>query len=158
MPAELLRRLTDEDLSDGGFPYLMARPLSLAEVPALAARISYVGELGWELYAPIEFGRRLWDLLWHAGEDLGVVAAGLGAFDSMRLEKGYRLWGADIHTEYNPYEAGLGFAVKLRKGRLHRPRCAAAGALGRHRPPPPMSDARRRLGGAARQRAGAHRR
>ncbi len=113
---ELLRRLTEEDLSDGGFPYLTARPLSLAEVPALAARISYVGELGWELYAPIEFGRRLWDLLWHAGEDLGVVAAGLGAFDSMRLEKGYRLWGADIHTEYNPYEAGLGFAVKLRKG------------------------------------------
>ena len=85
---ELLRRLTGEDLSDSGFPYLTARPLNLAEVPAFAARISYVGELGWELYAPVEFGRRLWDLLWHAGADLGVVAAGLGAFDSMRLEKG----------------------------------------------------------------------
>ena len=79
-------------------------------------RISYVGELGWEIYAPTEHGARLWDALWEAGAPLGVIAAGGGAFDSLRLEKGYRLWGNDIHTEYDPYEAGLGFAVKLRKG------------------------------------------
>jgi len=59
---------------------------------------------------------RLWDALWEAGRRLGLSAAGGGAFDSLRLEKGYRLWGSDIHTEYNPYEAGLGFAVKLRRG------------------------------------------
>ncbi len=59
---------------------------------------------------------RLWDTLWKAGQALGVIALGGGAFDSLRLEKGYRLWGADIHSEYNPYEAGLGFAVRLNKG------------------------------------------
>ena len=59
---------------------------------------------------------RLWDILWEAGRPLGVIAAGGGAFDSLRLEKGYRLWGNDIHTDYNPYEAGLGFAVRMRKG------------------------------------------
>src|SRR5262249_44949528 len=85
-------------------------------VPALALRISYVGEPGWEVYAPTEYGLWLWDTLWNAGQRHGVVAAGGGAFDSLRLEKGYRLWGSDIHTEYNPHEAGLGFAVRLHKG------------------------------------------
>ena len=75
-----------------------------------------MGELGWEIYAPAEQGPRLWDALWEAGRPLGVIAAGGGAFDSLRLEKGYRLWGNDIHTEYNPYEAGIGFAVRMRKG------------------------------------------
>ena len=65
---------------------------------------------------PAEQGLRLWDTLWEAGQPLGIIAAGGGAFDSLRLEKGYRLWGNDIHTEYNPYESGLGFAVKMRKG------------------------------------------
>jgi dimethylglycine oxidase len=85
-------------------------------VPAFAIRISYVGELGWEVYAPTEHGLRLWDLLWEAGRPLGATAIGGGAFDSLRLEKGYRLWGADIHSEHDPYEAGLGFAVRLGKG------------------------------------------
>ena len=75
-----------------------------------------MGELGWEIYAPAEQGLRLWDALWEAGQPLGLIAAGGGAFDSLRLEKGYRFWGNDIHTEYNPYEAGLGFAVRMRKG------------------------------------------
>ncbi len=79
-------------------------------------RVSYVGELGWEIYAPVEQGLSLWDSLWEAGKKLGLIAMGGGAFDSLRLEKGYRLWGLDIHTEYNPLEAGLGFAVKLEKG------------------------------------------
>ena len=80
-----------------------------------AQRISYVGELGWELYGPFEMGARVWDLLWEAGRAHGLIAAGVGAFDSLRLEKGYRLWGQDIGTEYDPIAAGLGFAVKWDK-------------------------------------------
>ena len=113
---DLLSRACDDDLSNDGFPYMTAKPVTIAEVPALALRISYVGELGWEIYTPSEHGLRLWDVLWEAGQPLGVIAAGGGAFDSLRLEKGYRLWGNDIHTEYNPYEAGTGFAVRMRKG------------------------------------------
>ncbi len=113
---DLLSRVCDDDISNDGFPYMTAKPITIAEVPALALRISYVGELGWEIYAPSEHGLRLWDVLWEAGQPLGVIASGGGAFDSLRLEKGYRLWGNDIHTEYNPYEAGTGFAVRMRKG------------------------------------------
>ncbi|MXY92699.1 MAG: FAD-dependent oxidoreductase [Caldilineaceae bacterium SB0664_bin_27] len=113
---DLLGRVCEDDLSDAAFPYLTSKHLTIAEVPVLALRISYVGELGWELYAPFEQGLRLWDILWEAGEPHGVIAAGGGAFDSLRLEKGYRLWGQDIHTEYNPYEAGIGFAVHMDKG------------------------------------------
>ena len=113
---DLLERVCDEDVTDEGFPYMTAKPVTIGEVPSLALRISYVGELGWEVYAPTELGLRLWDTLWDAGLPLGVVAAGGGAFDSLRLEKGYRLWGNDIHTDYNPYEAGIGFAVRMRKG------------------------------------------
>ena len=113
---DLLGRVCEDDVSNEGFPYLTAKPIGIAEVPSLALRISYVGELGWEIYAPAEQGLRLWDVLWEAGQPLGVIAAGGGAFDSLRLEKGYRLWGNDIHTEYNPYEAGIGFAVRMRKG------------------------------------------
>lgn len=113
---DLLSRVCDDDLSNDGFPYMTAKDVTIAEVPALALRISYVGELGWEIYTPTEHGLRLWDVLWEAGQPLGVIAAGGGAFDSLRLEKGYRLWGNDIHTEYNPYEAGTGFAVRMRKG------------------------------------------
>ena len=113
---DLLSRVCDDDVTDDGFPYMTAKPITIAEVPSLALRISYVGELGWEIYASAEQGLRLWDVLWDAGQPLGVIAAGGGAFDSLRLEKGYRLWGNDIHTEYNPYEAGIGFAVRMRKG------------------------------------------
>jgi 4-methylaminobutanoate oxidase (formaldehyde-forming) len=79
-------------------------------------RVTYVGELGWELYCPAEFGRRLWDTIWDAGEEHGLVAGGYKAIDSLRLEKGYRVWGAHITPDENPFEAGLGFAVKLDKG------------------------------------------
>ena len=113
---DLLSRVCDADISNAAFPYLTAKPIMIAEVPALALRVSYVGELGWEIYAPAEQGLLLWDTLWEAGLPLGVIAAGGGAFDSLRLEKGYRLYGADIHTEYDPYEAGLGFAVRMSKG------------------------------------------
>ena len=113
---DLLGRVCEEDVTDEGFLYMTAKPITIAEVPALALRISYVGELGWEIYATTEQGLRLWDILWEAGQPLGVIAAGGGAFDSLRLEKGYRLWGNDVHTEYNPYEAGIGFAVRMNKG------------------------------------------
>jgi 4-methylaminobutanoate oxidase (formaldehyde-forming) len=78
--------------------------------------VTYVGELGWELYCPTEFGGRLRDAHWAAGAAHGLVAAGYKAIDSLRLEKGYRVWGADITPEETPFEAGLGFAVKLDKG------------------------------------------
>ncbi len=112
----LMQSVTDDDLSNAAFPYLRVRQVTVGGLPALAARISYVGELGWEFYVRPELGLRLWDLLWEAGEDLGICAVGSGAQDSLRLEKGYRLWGADIHTDYNPFEAGLDFAVRT-KGR-----------------------------------------
>ena len=125
---DLLGRVCDDDLSNEGFPYMSARSITVAGVPCLALRISYVGELGWEIYAPTELGGRLWDALWVAGQSIGVIAAGGGAFDSLRLEKGHRLWGSDIHTEYNPQEAGLGFAVRMRKGNF-----VGRDALGRAR-------------------------
>jgi 4-methylaminobutanoate oxidase (formaldehyde-forming) len=95
---------------------MTARELAVGPVPCLAVRVTYVGELGWELYCPTEFGARLWDELWAAGRDHGLVAGGYKAIDSLRLEKGYRVWGADITPEDTPYEAGVGFAVKLDKG------------------------------------------
>jgi len=113
---DILQQLCEEDISNSAFPFYTVRPLHIDCVPALALRLSYAGELGWEIYAPIEYGLRLWDLLWEAGKPCGLVAGGAGAFDSLRLEKGYRLWGSDIHSEYNPFEAGLGWAVRLNKG------------------------------------------
>ena len=95
---------------------MTARQLAVGSVPCLALRVTYVGELGWELYCPSEFGLRLWDAIWEAGHDKGLVAGGYKAVDSLRLEKGYRVWGADIGPESDPYQAGLGFCVKLDKG------------------------------------------
>src|SRR5947208_7338674 len=110
---ELLQPLVVEPLD---FPYMRARELSVGPVPCLVLRVTYVGELGWELYCPMEFGLRLWDELWTAGREHGLVAGGYRAIDSLRLEKGYRVWGADVTPDETPYEAGLGFAVKLDKG------------------------------------------
>jgi glycine cleavage system aminomethyltransferase T len=113
---DLLQPLADADLGNDAFPYMRARELSVGVVPCLAVRVTYVGELGWELYCPVELGRRLWDTIWEAGGEHGLVAGGYKAIDSLRLEKGYRVWGADITPDENPFEAGLGFAVKLDKG------------------------------------------
>jgi glycine cleavage system aminomethyltransferase T len=85
-------------------------------VPARLLRLSYVGELGWEVYTPADMGRKLWDTLWEAGQAHGVIAAGRSAFSSLRLEKGYRSWGTDMTTGHDPFEAGLGFAVRMDKG------------------------------------------
>jgi glycine cleavage system aminomethyltransferase T len=105
-----------EDVSNEAFPYFTAKQITIGYVPALALRVSYVGELGWEIYTLTEYGLKLWDTLWEAGQEFDIIAGGFGAFDSLRLEKGYRSWGADIHPDYNPYEAGLGWTVKLDKG------------------------------------------
>ena len=113
---EILQPLATDDLGNDAFRYMRARELTVGPVPCLALRVTYVGELGWELYCPMEFGLRLWDTIWDAGREHGLVAGGYKAIDSCRLEKGYRVWGADITPEDTPYEAGLDFAVKLDKG------------------------------------------
>ncbi|UQA96821.1 GcvT family protein [Streptomyces halobius] len=113
---ELVQPLTGTDFSHRGFGYFRAKEAFIGEVPVTAMRLSYVGELGWELYTSADLGLRLWDTLWRAGQGLGVIAAGRGAFNSLRLEKGYRAWGQDMTSEHNPYEAGLGWAVKRDKG------------------------------------------
>jgi len=103
-------------LSNPAFPYMTAQRLAVGDVPTLALRVTYVGELGWEFYCPMEYGQKLWDTLWDAGQEFGMIAGGYRAIDTLRLEKGYRYWSADIGPDYTPYEAGLGFAVKLNKG------------------------------------------
>ena len=113
---DLVQSVSENDFSHEAFPYLTAQQVTIGDIPVLALRVTYVGELGWEIYAPMEYGLKLWDTLWEAGQTWGIVAAGYRAIESLRLEKGYRYWSADIHSEYNPYEAGLGFAVKLKKG------------------------------------------
>ena len=113
---DILQPLSTADLSNEAFRYMRAREIDVGPVPCLALRVTYVGELGWELYCPMELGLRLWDTIWEAGPDHGLVAGGYKAIDSCRLEKGYRVWGADITPDDNPYEAGLDFAVKLDKG------------------------------------------
>ena len=112
----LLAPLTKTDLSHEAFGYMRARDIAVGDVPCLAARVTYVGELGWELYCPSEYAIRLWDLLWESGQNHGLTACGYRAIDALRLEKGYRVWGSDITPEDTPDEAGLGFAVRMDKG------------------------------------------
>ncbi|HEY3193797.1 MAG TPA: FAD-dependent oxidoreductase [Candidatus Dormibacteraeota bacterium] len=113
---DILQPLTPGDLGNAAFPYMTARQLAIGSVPCLALRVTYVGELGWELYCPSEFGLGLWDTIWEAGRAQGLIAGGYKAVDSLRLEKGYRVWSSDISPEVSPYQAGLGFCVKLDKG------------------------------------------
>jgi len=113
---EVLQPLTREDFSNDALKYFRAQAAHLGGVPVTALRLSYVGELGWEIYTTADNGLRLWDVLWAAGQRHGVVAGGRSAFNSLRLEKGYRLWGTDMTTEHDPYEAGLAFALRMDKG------------------------------------------
>ncbi len=107
---KLVQSVSDDDMSPGAFPFATAREITIGpgEVKVWALRISYVGELGWELYAPAEQGARLWDILWEAGQPLKLVPAGIGLYlTTARMEKGYRLQGADLETEYDAYESGV---------------------------------------------------
>jgi glycine cleavage system aminomethyltransferase T/glycine/D-amino acid oxidase-like deaminating enzyme len=112
---DLVTALSRDDFSNESFKYFRSKQVRIAGVPVTAMRLSYVGELGWELYTTAEHGLRLWDALWSEGQRHGVIAAGRAAFNSLRLEKGYRSWGTDMTTEHNPFEAGLGFAVRMQK-------------------------------------------
>jgi 4-methylaminobutanoate oxidase (formaldehyde-forming) len=111
----LLARLTDTDLGSGAFPYLSSREIWLGVARVRASRMTYVGELGWELYVPTELAAGVYDALVAAGADLGLRHAGYHAMDSLRIEKAYRSWGHDLGGEDTPLEAGLGFAVRFDK-------------------------------------------
>ncbi|MET4608392.1 heterotetrameric sarcosine oxidase gamma subunit [Bradyrhizobium sp. JR4.1] len=111
----LLERLSGCDLSNGTFPFATSQEIEIGYAKLRASRVTYVGELGWELYVPAEFAAHVFDRLVEAGADYGLAQAGYFALGSMRMEKGYRHWGHDIGPEDTPYQAGLGFAVKLEK-------------------------------------------
>jgi 4-methylaminobutanoate oxidase (formaldehyde-forming) len=108
---EVLQRLSPDDWSDDAFPYLTAQKVELGYTPLWALRVTYVGELGWDLLVPTEFGATLYDQLREAGADLGFRPTGVGALETMRLEKAFRDMGHDIDSTDTPLEAGLGFAV-----------------------------------------------
>jgi 4-methylaminobutanoate oxidase (formaldehyde-forming) len=110
---DILGPLADDPL---GFPYMRMRDIAVGNVPVRALRVTFVGELGWELYCPAEYGGGLWRTLWEGGREHGLIAGGYRAIDSLRLEKGYRVWAADITPDETPYEAGLGFCVKKEAG------------------------------------------
>lgn len=112
---QLLSRLSDTDFSNQSFPFGTCQEIEIGYARAYALRITYVGELGWELYLPTEFTGPIFDLLMAEGADLGLRLAGYHALDSLRSEKGYRHWGHDISPADTPLEAGLGFAVSLKK-------------------------------------------
>ncbi|WP_089385166.1 GcvT family protein [Halorubrum vacuolatum] len=125
---KVLSEVTDADLSDEAFPFFTSQRLFVKNIPVTALRVSYAGELGWELYTPSEYGERLWEHLLDAGEAYDLRPYGNGALDSLRIEKGFRLWGEDLHTEHNPYEAGLGWAVDLDTDFIGKEAVAAAAA------------------------------
>ena len=100
--------LTSDDVSHEGFRFASCRTIELGTLPVLASRISYVGDLGWELYVPMEQGAELWDLVWEAGRPHGAVPVGIGVYGTTgRLEKCYRAYGFELETEYDVLEAGM---------------------------------------------------
>ncbi|QCB95529.1 FAD-dependent oxidoreductase [Arthrobacter sp. PAMC25564] len=112
---EVMAKVSTDDFTNDGLRYFRTKQVRIGGIPVTAMRLSYVGELGWELYTTAEHGLKLWDLLFEAGQEQGIIAAGRGAFNSLRLEKGYRLWGTDMTPEHEPYQAGLGFSVAKNK-------------------------------------------
>jgi len=113
---QILEAVTDDDAGNAAFPYLTCRTITIAGALVRAQRLTYVGELGWELYVPADAGLRVWDALWDAGQPHQLRPVGYRAVESLRLEKGYRYWSTDVTPEHTPDEAGLGFCVKLGKG------------------------------------------
>ncbi len=113
---EVLQSCCDDDVSNEAFPFMTAREIRLAGAPVLAVRVTYVGELGWELHIPVEFAMSVYDRLSEAGAPFGLANAGYRAIELLRLEKAYRAWGADIGPDHTPQMAGLAWAVKLKSG------------------------------------------
>ncbi|KAF3023030.1 hypothetical protein E8E14_011837 [Neopestalotiopsis sp. 37M] len=112
---EVMAAVSPDDFSNKGLTYFRTKRATIAGIPVTVMRLSYVGERGWEIYASADNGLRLWDALWKAGQPHGVIAGGRIAFNSLRLEKGFRSWGTDMTTEHDPFECGLDFAVKADK-------------------------------------------
>jgi glycine cleavage system aminomethyltransferase T len=112
---EVISTVSSDDWSNKGLRYFRCKKANIAGIPVRIMRLSYVGELGWEIYTSADRGQALWDALWKAGQPHGIIAAGRTAFNALRLEKGYRSWGTDVTTEHDPYESGLGFAIKAGK-------------------------------------------
>ena len=108
---EVLAKISDDDVSNTALPFLSVKEISLGFGKGYAARIGYVGELGWELHVPVEFAAHIYEQLWQAGEQYDIADVGYRAVESLRLEKGYLYWSSDITPDYNPYESGLGFCV-----------------------------------------------
>jgi sarcosine dehydrogenase len=121
---DILQPLTRDDISNAAFPFATARDLIIAGAPALALRITYVGELGYELHVPVEFAASLYDAIQAAGAPHGLRLAGYRAIETLRLEKGYRAWGAEIGPDHSPLVAGLGRFVKLKTDLPFRGRAA----------------------------------
>ena len=119
---EILQSLTTADLSNESFPFMHSKEIAIDGVKLRATRITYVGELGWELYIPIESARNIWEKLFAAG----AFPCGYRAIESLRLEKGYLAWAGEINTEYNPYEAGLGFAISKKKSNFYGAKALSA--------------------------------
>jgi 4-methylaminobutanoate oxidase (formaldehyde-forming) len=113
---EILQSRTDTDLSHEAFGYMKGKELNVGPVPCWAQRVTFVGELGWEIYCSSEYAVALWDSLMEAGRPRGLTPGGYKAIESLRLEKGYRVWGSDVTSIDTPFEAGLGFAVRMDKG------------------------------------------
>jgi dimethylglycine dehydrogenase len=113
---ELMQKVTDTDMSNAAFPWLSGKPIEIGWSPALALRVNFVGELGWELHHPLVYQNAIFDALWEAGKEFDMRPFGIRAMDSLRIEKSYKYWRADLTTEYNAWEAGLERFVQLNKG------------------------------------------
>jgi len=111
-----LAKITDTDLSNENFPYMTTQKITINGITLQANRVSYAGELGWEVYPTVKDSVAVWDILLAAGDEFGIMPAGYRAIDSLRMEKGFLAWGLDITLDENPLEAGLGFAVDFKKG------------------------------------------
>ena len=131
---DLLQSLSENDLSNAAFPFGRVRRITVAGAPVLALRVTYVGELGFELHIPVEFAASLYEALMEAGQRHGIANAGYRAIDSLRLEKGYRAWGADIGPDHSPLVAGLGWAVKLKGDTQFQGRAALESQLNKRLP------------------------
>ncbi|QAX28878.1 GcvT family protein [Leisingera sp. NJS204] len=122
---DILSAVTRDDVSNEGFKFGTIRTIGIAGCPVQALRVTYVGELGWELHLPVEYAQTVYTALMRAGHPHGLINAGYRAIESLRLEKGYRAWGADIGPDHTPFEAGLGWAVKLKQDMPFKGRAAA---------------------------------